>query len=166
MNCTKMENGQSLELQNDLLVRYVANQLSGEERVGFEAHLAECSACQEELAAQFELHMALERWEAPAVSPQFDAKLWAQIRAEKAQAPAWRAWLTEVFGGWRGAAFAVPAFAMLLVLIFWPSQMPNSAPKSEAPIDAAELQEIERSLDDYEALMALQEPVKPEREEL
>jgi hypothetical protein len=51
-------------------------------------HVAECSACAEELAGMERTWKLLDEWQAPEPSAFFDAKLYARLRQEKESAPA------------------------------------------------------------------------------
>lgn len=51
-------------------------------------HVAECSACAEELAGMERTWKLLDEWQAPEPSAFFDAKLYARLRQEKENAPA------------------------------------------------------------------------------
>jgi hypothetical protein len=51
-------------------------------------HVAECSACAEELAGMERTWKMLDEWQAPEPSPFFDAKLYARLREEKENTPA------------------------------------------------------------------------------
>ncbi len=51
-------------------------------------HVAECSACAEELAGMERTWKVLDEWKAPEPSAFFDAKLYARLRQEKESAPA------------------------------------------------------------------------------
>ena len=51
-------------------------------------HVAECSACAEELAGMEHTWKLLDEWHVPEPSAFFDAKLYARLREEKESAPA------------------------------------------------------------------------------
>jgi hypothetical protein len=58
-----------------------------------QAHVAECSECQAELAKLQATMQLLDAWEAPEPSPYFLTRLGAQMRAEREAAPA--GWLAR-----------------------------------------------------------------------
>ena len=63
-----------------------------------EEHVRACGACAQELTALKKTSALLEEWSAPEVSPYFDSRLRAQIRAQREQAegPAgWWEWLRK-----------------------------------------------------------------------
>jgi hypothetical protein len=51
----------------DLLVTYLYEEVTAQERHTVEAHLAECEGCREELASLGGVRQAIARWEAPAL---------------------------------------------------------------------------------------------------
>lgn len=92
---------------------------------------------------------ALDDWKAPEVGASFDRNLLAKIRAENAR--------PSLFTGWRWATAALPALGLAMAIYFWPA-----APKSSfEAIQAHELVEVERTLDDLEALQALHQTDAP-----
>jgi anti-sigma factor RsiW len=57
-------------------------------------HLANCSACAEEVASLRETMSLLDEWQAPEPSPYFSTRVRARVREERAnQSVGWLAWL-------------------------------------------------------------------------
>jgi anti-sigma factor RsiW len=150
MNCLKDGNE-----QNELLLAYAEGSLPPEEKVACEAHLEACPACRAVYEEHREVLLALERWEAPPVSAGFDARLLEKVRAEEGRVAWWR--LPAL--GWRWGFAAVPVMALALALFLWTRPV-------AAPLTVAEIEEIETSLADLEALLALQEVKEGEAESL
>jgi hypothetical protein len=72
-------------MKNCLVDLFVESRpLSGEAK----QHVAECSACAEEMAGMERTWKLLDEWQAPEPSAFFDAKLYARLREEKENAPA------------------------------------------------------------------------------
>lgn len=72
-----------LETQNaELLLAYSANKLDAETALLVERHLAICPACREFVANQRAVLAALQTWEVPPVSPDFDRRLYQRIEKE------------------------------------------------------------------------------------
>ncbi len=67
---------------DEALVSYAAGRLDLQDRASVEEHLGVCAACREAASAQAEVWTALESWEAPAVSADFDRRLYARMAAE------------------------------------------------------------------------------------
>src|SRR5450755_308988 len=66
----------------DVLMAYVAGQLDTVTSGALERHLAGCAACRSFAAKQAALWKTLDAWEAPAVSLDFDRRLYHRIEAE------------------------------------------------------------------------------------
>jgi anti-sigma factor RsiW len=62
-----------------MLVNYAAGELDLETARALEQHLAACAACRSVAADQTVVWKALDAWEAPAVSPDFDRRLYRRI---------------------------------------------------------------------------------------
>jgi anti-sigma factor RsiW len=141
--------------QEELLVNYVFGSLDLDTANTYRHHLDTCPECQELVDLQIAVHKTMGEWEAPTVSADFDRKLLSRIR-ETAAAPS--AWLRFVrWIGWPPAQYPVrwamacaPVAALAIGLAFWPA-----APVDTALVEADDLQEVERTLDDLEALQAL-----------
>ncbi len=152
MNCVlnKME-------QDELLVGYVCGGLDAATARTYEQHLAGCAECRELVQLQMSVEKTMVEWEAPEVSADFDGRLWARIR-ETEGAPAWWTRLGRWIGWppaqypWRWAMACAPAAALAIGLALWNPAGPG---ESAALVDANELREVERALDDLEALQAL-----------
>ena len=64
------------------LVAYAASALNPEAARALEQHLADCSDCRSMAADQTAVWKALDAWEAPPVSPDFDRRLYRRIDQE------------------------------------------------------------------------------------
>lgn len=76
MNCL------SEDRNPEMLVAYAAGALDPETAHALERHLAACAACRSMAADQAAVWKALDAWEAPAVSPDFDRRLYRRIDQE------------------------------------------------------------------------------------
>lgn len=125
----------------DLLIGFLENTLPEGEREALVAHAATCQECGEMLAVQ----ATLEAYEAPEVSSNFDAQLYARIAADKK--PWW------VFSGWK---MAIPAaMAAMLALGIWirqpePVQVDD---QKQASVDQQEVKQLEQALEDLDLLL-------------
>lgn len=142
--------------QEELLLGYTTGSLDAATARSYQKHLAGCADCRKLVDLQLAVFRGMEEWEAPAVSADFDAKLMAQIRAQEPAQP-WGQRLLAWFGWpptqhpFRWAMAGMPLAALAVGLFLWPQ---NDTAIQQA-LDAKELQEVERSLDDLEALQAL-----------
>ena len=77
MKCP-MEMGENSEL----LLAYSTGRLDAEAAAALERHLGICPACREFAASQRSVWTALDAWEAPSVSADFDRRLYQRIEKE------------------------------------------------------------------------------------
>lgn len=118
----------------DLLIGFLERTLPEAQRNELVAHAAVCSECGEMLAVQ----ATLDAYEAPEVSPSFDAQLYARISADKR--PWWQ------FAGWK---MAIPAaMAAMLAVGVWIRQ-----PDPVTVNNPQDVQQLEQALEDLELLM-------------
>lgn len=75
---TRMECGQDA----DLLLGYATGALEAEAQVRVESHLESCRACREFVQGRREVWEALDGWNAPPVSVDFDRRLYARIEQD------------------------------------------------------------------------------------
>jgi len=65
-----------------LLLAFVAHELDAPQTAAMAEHAAGCSACREWMAGMGGVHRALDAWEAPPVSADFDRRLFARVEKE------------------------------------------------------------------------------------
>ncbi len=65
----------------ELLLAHVSRTLDAERAAVLEEHMARCAACRDYYAAQLAVWAALDHWEAPPVSADFDRRLYRRIEA-------------------------------------------------------------------------------------
>ena len=65
-----------------LLVEFSAGRLSGATRVELQSHIDACATCGAFVREQNALWSALDLWEAPAIAPDFDRRLYSRIQQE------------------------------------------------------------------------------------
>jgi anti-sigma factor RsiW len=171
MNCQKSSR------EREVFLDYCAGSLEAARAAEFERHLAGCNACTAMVAAQREVWNALDRWghaEAPEVSRDFDARLYARIAQEEA-VPAWRKWLRRFMPaapgtGWKpagsmAAACAVVAIAVVsiqrvdLLTARAPRAVQNVAQMETDRVDAradhVDIELVANALDELDLLMPL-----------
>jgi hypothetical protein len=138
MTCLRENNRGS-----ELLVGYLEGTLPEAERRELDSHAAECTECRGLLAVQAELDVP-----APAVSADFDAKLYARIAADR---PWW-----SLLGSWKLAAPVVAVAAVLAVTVWIRQPAPQVNPVNVDPVVAQDVQQLEQALDDLALLMPLE----------
>ena len=148
--------------EHELLVAYGAGTLDKEGAAKLEEHIGTCPGCRQVVREQQAVWQALDRWEAPAVSPDFDRRLYRRIQNEVS----WWDLATRPFrpllarGGLPVAA-AVCAMIVAGVLIERPEGVTAPVPES-AQVEAASPDQVERALDDMEMLREFNHLVRPD----
>ncbi len=156
MNCPTKRNEDA-----EILLDYCAQTLSAEQTAEFEIHLRQCADCSRVVEAQKEVWGALEAWTPPAVSINFDARLYARIAREQA-APSWRHWLGRIFHPpvpyplWKSAvpliaACAVLAAGLAVRMPDAPHVAPHAAPH-QPRADKVDIEQVEQTLEDFDIL--------------
>lgn len=151
--------------RKEVLLDYVAGRLPAEARSAVEAHAVDCPPCQEFLAEQGALWSALDTFDAPAVSSDFDERLYARIASQEKAGFWWKTWQRIFESGepwsWRPAVAASAVFAIVMaVILIRPASAPYSsagdAAKVEsirsAGLEAPDVEAVEAALEDLEML--------------
>ena len=141
----------------EILLDYCAQTLDPAQVVQIEKHLEVCGDCRSLVAAQREVWQTLDRWTPAEVSPNFDARLYAQI-AEHDAAPVWKQWLGRVFqpavpaGRWRPAVTLAAACAVLVMGLL--VHMPDlTTPAQQIRSEKVDIEQVEQTLDDLDMLI-------------
>jgi anti-sigma factor RsiW len=144
----------------EILLEYGSGTLKPEVAAEVERHIENCEGCRRLTQAQREVWETLERWTPPAVSSDFNARLYAKIAAEN-QTPRWRQWLNRVtrpvlpIALWKPAALAV---ACALVVVGFLALDPHAAQQNVQPGVSAEtgrvdIDQVANQLDELDVLM-------------
>lgn len=141
------------EERDELVLGYTAGLLEAEATQRFRLHLDGCAECREMVQLQSQLDDFFNDWQAPEVSADFDNRLMARIHAEQAGLlPWWRQWFAMPLG-WKVLA-PVAMAAVAIILLVGRGGEANLPQQAEA-IGVEDLEKVERTLDDMEALQAL-----------
>lgn len=133
----------------ELLLAHTSRKLDAERAAVLEQHIANCPACREYAAAQFAVWEALDAWDAPPVSADFNRRLYARIEQEVS----WWDLLIRPFRPLFTARFVpVAAAAGLLVAVGLWVERPGEVPAVTTPQSA----QVE-ALPPEQAATALQE---------
>jgi anti-sigma factor RsiW len=160
MNCP-LENTETA----GVLLDYCTRKLDAQRTELLERHIGICPACRQFAENQRAVWTALDSWEVPPVSDDFDRRLYAQIDA----APGWRdrlaAALRPVF-----AYRAVPALAALAVILtagilLEHPRKPTLPPPQAASTVEVRPEQVEKALDAIEVLSEFNRKVRPEKAE-
>ncbi len=153
MNCP-------IENENaDVLLAYCARKLDADTAAILERHMLVCPECARLRDGQQAVWNALDSWEAPPVSADFDRRLYERIEA--GDAPSWhrRGWdyIRKTFGPivWR-PAFPLAAAGVLVVAGFLLDHRPGAAVVKPSPpeirVSLTEADQVEKTLEDMEML--------------
>ena len=149
MNCILNTNE-----QEELLLGYVSAKLDTETARSYSRHLASCEHCRTMVEMQKILDDSLGDWVPPTLSKNFDQKLFARIRAEQEAPKPWWQTLTNFNFGWKPAIPLALASILLVVFLVRDPGKPELAQQQDG-IKADEIEQVEKALDDMEALQAL-----------
>jgi anti-sigma factor RsiW len=149
MNCILNNNE-----QEELLLGYVSAKLDPETARTYSRHLASCEHCRTMVEMQKILDESLGDWVPPTLSENFDQKLFARIRAEEEAPRPWWQTFTNFNFGWKAAVpLALAALLTVVLLVRDPGQ--SELAQQQDGIKADEIEQVEKALDDMEALQAL-----------
>jgi anti-sigma factor RsiW len=150
MNCP-------METRNqEMLVTYTAGELDVETASAFEGHLAGCPACRSVAAEQSAVWNALNAWEAPAISPDFNRRVYRRIENEARFS--WWERLTRALRPMplRQALPLAAAAGLLLMaglLLRHPNNITPAQPRAETVrAETVRAEQVESTLDDLELL--------------
>ncbi|MDQ6663807.1 MAG: hypothetical protein M3Z23_05400 [Acidobacteriota bacterium] len=169
-----MENSESA----DILLAYCARKLDVDTVAILERHMAICPECAQLRDGQQTVWNALDSWQAPPVSADFDRRLFERIDAPNAaNNPAPNAWyrrgwehVREAFRpiAWR-PAFPLAAAGVLVVAGFLldhrPAPIVSRPSPPEIRVSISEADQVEKTLEDMEMLRqfdAVSKDNKPE----
>src|SRR5579862_8849601 len=140
----------------EVLVDYCSGALSEARAAEIEQHIAECAECRRMVEAQRELWRTLDRFTAPEVSPNFDARLYARIAREQS-APLWKQWARRIFvppvplAMWKPAVSLAAACAVLAVALV--VRTPNPPERvTQIRAEQVDIEQVATALDDLEML--------------
>ena len=132
------------------LLEFCARRLPAERAAWLEQHLSACSACRDFVAGQRAVWQALDRWEAPAVAPDFNRRLYQRIAAQTG----WRdRWLTPFRALLVRQGLPIAAAACLIVVAGLVSDRPSPVAHSQpATVDNLQPEQVDHVFDDMQML--------------
>jgi anti-sigma factor RsiW len=155
--------------ETQLLLDYCAHALAPERVALLEAHLNSCPRCQEFAAAQSALSDALDLWQAPPVSLDFNRRLYQRIDSDAASASWWQA-LRQIFHPAllrRGMPVAAAACLLVTagVLLQRPAVSPVPLQKDMAQVESVQPEQVEHALDTMDLLSEFSHHVRTDGQE-
>jgi anti-sigma factor RsiW len=140
----------------ELLLAYTARRLDPAKTAILESHMDVCAECAEFRVKQELVWQALDAWEAPPVTPDFNRRLYQRIESEAA-APWYVRLISTPWAMWKPA---IPlAFAGLLIMAGFMLDHSVSITAPSAPpairVSVTEAEQVENALDDLQLLRQL-----------
>jgi len=159
MNC-QMEGRDSAEI----VLAYCAGKLDRGRAAMVEEHLKNCAACRELAGGQQAVWNALDAWEAPPVSPDFDRRLYARIEKEVS---IWDLILRPFRPLFVRQGLPVAAAAAVLLMAGYlmdrPAGMAPGVPgAAQATVESVAPEQAEQTLQEMEMMRELNRLVHPE----
>lgn len=148
-------------LTSDMLVAYAAGKLDLADAAAADRHLAGCEGCMSLAAEQTALWKALDAWEAPAVSTDFDRRLYRRIREEVSLSWWQRALETLRPLPLRQVVSLAAAGCLLLVASIF-VQRPVQISPIKGSDQTVRVDQVESTLDDLDLLHQFGTPEKVE----
>ena len=147
----------------EILLAYCARTLDPAKRDLLERHMEGCIECRRFADEQQAVWSALDAWTPTPVSEDFDARLYARIRAEE-RAPWWRQLARSPFTpSWR-PALSVAAACLTVVAVFLMNSPSAPEIRNRTRVELADIEQAERVLEDMDMLRQLVLPAAVETE--
>ena len=136
-----------------LLLAYSSGRLEPESTVCLQRHLEACSGCRQFVESQSAVWRALDSWEAPPVSADFDRRLYQRIE----QQVSWWDMLIRPFRPvFQSRSLPIAAAAGVLimagVLLDRPAVAPTRSTQESAQVEALQPDQVEHAVDEVEML--------------
>jgi anti-sigma factor RsiW len=146
----------------ETLLDYCSGALNPAHAVELERHIETCPDCRTLVEAQRELWSQLDRWKAPAVSENFNARMYARI-AQENQLPRWKQWIRRLtepaapYSLWKPAALAAACAVMAVgFLVEVPGPLhtvAQKAPAAQADTQPVDIEQVASALEELDLLM-------------
>src|SRR5271165_982179 len=140
----------------ELLLAYTARRLDPVKTAILESHMDVCAECAEFRTRQELVWQALDAWDAPAVTPDFNRRLYQRIESE-ATAPWYQRLFTTPWAMWKPSIPLAAAGLLVAAAFVW--DHPTSVATPSAPtairVSVTEAEQVENTLDDLQLLRQL-----------
>ncbi len=143
----------------ETILAYLGGRLEPGTAALLEQHFTECRECQELLLAEQVVWDALDAWEPPPVSADFDRKLYHRIEEEEVHRHWWRQLLGPVLPFSVRPAMAVAVLCLILVAGVLMRVSTRLGSPSVASVDSIDVQQVEQAAQDMEMLYVLEAPL-------
>jgi anti-sigma factor RsiW len=147
----------------ELLLEYAAGGLDAAGGKAVERHIEECVACRELVAAQRAAWAALDGWEAPPVSADFDQRLYARIAREKSWWNGiWRPFSPGLIRRCLPVAAAAGLALVAVLVLNRPASVPPATPAAVRQVEPLRPDQVETAVQDMEILREFDGLVQPD----
>ena len=144
----------------DLLLEYSARRLDAVKAAALERHVEVCGECSAFLAAQTAVWDALDEWEPPPVSMDFNRRLWQRI--DRAAELPWYRGLFKALGAANWKPVFPMAAAVLVIAGAFLLDHRGEMPVTPTPgVSIIEADQLEQTLDDIQLLRQLDSVTAP-----
>ncbi len=137
------------------LLDYCSGALEPGAAAEVERHTQSCADCKRMVDAQREVWESLSHWTAPAVSQDFNARLYARI-AQENEAPGWRQWLGRItrpavpYALWKPAALAAACAVLVVGFLVHVPQPVQTSPHMDA--EQVDIEQVANALEELDVL--------------
>ncbi|MFN7992824.1 MAG: zf-HC2 domain-containing protein [Bryobacteraceae bacterium] len=147
--------------ESEALIAFAAGELEADAAVELERHLESCAACRSFADEQMALWNALDTWKPPAISADFDQRLYRRIREETSR-HWWQRLLFPLEAMPMRQVFPLAAAACLLLIASIMIQRPGNVGPAAPRAEEVRAEQVERTLDDLELLRQFGSAVRPD----
>jgi hypothetical protein len=137
-----------------LLLDFCAGKLERARAAEIEQHLANCGVCGELVEKQRSVWDALDQWTPPAVSTEFNARVYALVAQESS---GWRKWLPGVFQPavpysiWKSAALVAACAVLVIGFMVRAPQTRDAAPVVDP--EKVDIEQVANTLEELDMLI-------------
>jgi hypothetical protein len=139
--------------ENSELFAYSEEKLDAARAGILKRHVEECAACREFVEGQRAVWSALDAWEPPAISADFDKRLYRLLN-EPAPSGLWERWLRPLLAHKSVPLAAAACLVVVVGLVMRPGVQSTERPRTSQgqPVQALQAEQVEHALDDIEML--------------
>jgi anti-sigma factor RsiW len=141
-----------------ILLDYCSGALEPAAAAEVERHTETCDGCRQMIEAQREVWETLGQWTAPAVSQNFNARLYARI-AQQNETPRWRQWIGRVtrpavpYALWKPAALATACAVLAVGFLVHVPPRPAVQTSPQMSADRVDIEQVANALEELDVLM-------------
>jgi len=150
----------------ELLQAHVSRKLDADRAAVLEQHLATCAACREYAAAQFAMWEALDAWEAPSVSADFNRRLYSRIEQRVSWSDLLIRPLRPLFAArWMPVAAAACVLVAAGLWIEHPDRMPAVNAPQSAELEALPPDQAANALQEMQTMQEFSQVIHADSSE-